>query len=197
MKKPPPDDLHAWLEEIEGVKPLDTAKRTRPTTQVDDLYGDDLPPPKAATPQPPPLQPKAAPFADAKPNPTFATERQDTNCLSGALSSLDGRTRKRLAQGELAPSRKIDLHGYYVDDAWQALMGFLHDCYQQGHRCVLVVHGKGKGYGPDGEMGAIKAQVSGWLGACPVVMAFHTAIPRHGGSGAVYVLLRRQRENNE
>ncbi|MBI1363816.1 MAG: hypothetical protein GC134_07500 [Proteobacteria bacterium] len=203
MRKPPKEDMDAWLEELEGVEPLDKAKSTRPSTAVDGLYDSDLTPPKKGITMADILaEPKAAPTpppasVQSAPNPTFQTERQDTNCLSGALSSLDGRTRKRLAHGEIAPTRSIDLHGFYVEDAWQALMNFLHQSQQQGHRCVLVVHGKGAGYGADGQMGAIKAQVSGWLAACPVVMAFHTAIPRHGGSGAVYVMLRRIRETEE
>lgn len=204
MVKPPKDDWSAWLEELEGVDPLDKNKKTRPSTVVDDLYDTDLTPPKKsltmadilAEDKPDSKEEEPAYIKSSTPLPQFDVHRQEAACLSGSLSSLDDRTRRRLAAGEIKPTAKIDLHGFYVEDAWQSLMNFLHTCQQKGHRCVLVVHGKGAGYGADGQMGAIKAQVSGWLAACPVVMAFHSAVPRHGGGGAVYVMLRRIREKD-
>ena len=74
-----------------------------------------------------------------------------------------------------------------------AVMDYLHDAHASGHRCVLIVSGKGKGYGDDGDMGIIKSQMATWLSHHPKVLAFHSAIPRDGGSGAIYVYLKRDR----
>jgi DNA-nicking Smr family endonuclease len=112
--------------------------------------------------------------------------------LSGSVLSVDSRTLKKLAQGKVSPEAKIDLHGFYADDAFGALMDFLHKAAAEGLRCVLVVHGKGKGYGPKQDMGIIKSQVSAWLCGHPKVLAYHTATIRHGSNGALYVLLKRQ-----
>jgi DNA-nicking Smr family endonuclease len=61
-----------------------------------------------------------------------------------------------------------------------------------GHRCVLVIHGKGEG--ADGGMGVIKGHIGTWLSQSGHVLAYETAQPRDGGSGALYVLLRKPRE---
>jgi DNA-nicking Smr family endonuclease len=111
--------------------------------------------------------------------------------LSGSVASVDGKTLKKLSQGKMAYESKIDLHGFYLDDAWGALTNFINKSYSQELRCVLVVHGKGKGYGAKKDMGIIKSQVSGWLSGNPHILAYHTAIIRHGGNGALYVLLKR------
>ncbi len=112
--------------------------------------------------------------------------------ISASRASLDSKTMKKLSQGKIPFEAKIDLHGFYLDDAWGALMDFINKSAINNLRCVLVVHGKGKGYGPKKDMGIIKSQVNGWLLGQHNILAYHTAIPRHGGNGALYVLLKRQ-----
>lgn len=114
-------------------------------------------------------------------------------CLSGKVPNLDMKTFNLLARGSHKPHAHLDLHGYFEGDAWLATMDFLHQAYYAGMRCVMIIHGKGKGYGLDGDMGIIKAQMASWIAHHPRVMAFHTAIPRDGGSGALYVYLYKNK----
>ncbi len=114
-------------------------------------------------------------------------------CLAGWRSGLNDKVRRKLSKGQVEWESRFDLHGYYEADAWQALMGYLHDCVAQDLRCVLIICGKGRGYGDKGDMGIIKSQMAGWLAAHPGVLGFYSAQPKDGGSGALYALLRRRK----
>jgi len=98
---------------------------------------------------------------------------------------------KQLATGKLRPTALLDLHGLGEGDAWLELVDFLHACVDQDHRTALIIHGKGTGYGPQRNMGVIKFQIGSWLASHPKVLAFHTAQQPDGGTGAIYVYLKR------
>lgn len=98
----------------------------------------------------------------------------------------------KLKKGQIPFEAKIDLHGATVSQAGKELQKALDECYQHGLRCILVVHGRGKGSFDNKP--AIKTHVNQWLRDTPKVLAFHSAQPHHGGTGAVYVLLKRQRQ---
>ena len=105
---------------------------------------------------------------------------------------LDRRTWLRLKRGQVAIEQTLDLHGRTQDEAHGALARFLAAAQAAGCRCVLVVTGKGLGSG-----GTLRHMVPRWLneGANREhIVAFCPAQARHGGAGALYVLLRRQRE---
>jgi len=93
----------------------------------------------------------------------------------------------KLRRGEYAIEAEIDLHGLRVDEAKQALKQFLSACKAERLACVRVIHGKGTRSGPEGPV--LKPSVHLWLSRWDAVLAFASAQPRHGGSGAVYVLL--------
>jgi DNA-nicking Smr family endonuclease len=135
----------------------------------------------------------SAHFADEKSPESVQILKNEAICLSGCVQSMDQGLFKRLTKGEVPFTDRLDLHGYYEGDAWLAAMDFLHEAFSHGHRCVLLICGKGKGWGAAGDMGIIKSQLAGWLSAHPKVLAFHTAHRRDGGTGAVYVYLRRNR----
>jgi len=96
---------------------------------------------------------------------------------------------RRLRRGRYAIQAGLDLHGLNQPQAHEALNGFLRECRQRDLRCVRIVHGKGRG-SPQGR-GVLKAAVNRWLVRCDQVLAFCSAPPADGGTGAVYVLLRR------
>lgn len=96
---------------------------------------------------------------------------------------------RKLRRGHYAIEAELDLHGYVVPQAREALDKFLRNARALGKRCVRVVHGKGKS--SEGKMPVLKGKVNVWLRQKNEVMAFCSAIPRDGGTGAVYVLLRR------
>jgi DNA-nicking Smr family endonuclease len=105
---------------------------------------------------------------------------------------LDRRTAERLRKGEIAIERRIDLHGMTQDDAHAALDRFIRQCWKDGRRMLLVITGKGS----VGE-GVLRRGVPRWLAAgehAARILRVETAQARHGGGGAFYVLLRRQRD---
>jgi DNA-nicking Smr family endonuclease len=94
---------------------------------------------------------------------------------------------RRLRRGEYRVEREIDLHGLTVAEAKQALRQFLIDALSREVRCVRIVHGKGLRSGHRGPV--LKAAVSAVLHRTGAVLAFVSARPADGGTGAVYVLL--------
>jgi DNA-nicking Smr family endonuclease len=103
-------------------------------------------------------------------------------------AGLQQKLLRRLRRGQLAIAAEADLHGMRIREARLSLEEFLRDCRVRDFRCVRVIHGKGLG-SRDGHA-VLKWEVDRWLRGHDGVMAFCTAQPRDGGTGAVYVLLR-------
>jgi DNA-nicking Smr family endonuclease len=94
---------------------------------------------------------------------------------------------RRLRRGEYRVQREIDLHGMTVAEAKPALREFLIRALEQHVRCVRIVHGKGLRSGHRGPV--LKAAVGTVLRRTGAVLAYVSARPVDGGTGAVYVLL--------
>jgi DNA-nicking Smr family endonuclease len=94
----------------------------------------------------------------------------------------------KLARGRFPIEAEADLHGMRLHPAQDALREFIGDCIARRLRCVRVIHGKGQRSGPEGPV--LKIAVSHWLRQYDAVLAYASARPMDGGSGAVYVLLR-------
>jgi DNA-nicking Smr family endonuclease len=94
---------------------------------------------------------------------------------------------RRLRRGEYRIEREIDLHGLTVAEAKQALRQFLIDALCREVRCVRIVHGKGLRSGHRGPV--LKTAVGAVLRRSGAVLAFVSARPADGGTGAVYALL--------
>lgn len=101
---------------------------------------------------------------------------------------LSDRHYRLLRQGRFSIEDEIDLHGMNRAEARAALREFLVEASDRGLGCVRVIHGKGTRSGPHGPV--LKGRVHAWLSQWDEVLAFVSARPRHGGGGAVYVLLR-------
>ena len=97
------------------------------------------------------------------------------------------RTMRKLARGKYAVQAEIDLHGMTVAEARPRLSDFIDYSLKQGLTCVRIVHGKGLRSGPGGPV--IKRRIGRWLRRRDDVLAFCSARPAHGGTGALYVLL--------
>jgi DNA-nicking Smr family endonuclease len=108
---------------------------------------------------------------------------------------LDRRLKQRLARGLIAIDARIDLHGLTQAEAFAQLTAFLRRARRDGARTVLVITGKGGDGDRDGPpRGVLRRQVPLWLssgGLREAVIAFASAAPEHGGTGALYVRLRR------
>ena len=116
------------------------------------------------------------------------------DCPDQLLYSRDGitpDTLKKLRKGKFHIDHSIDLHGMTVDAARNYLLEFMAECEADGSRCIIIVHGKG--YSSPGKKPVIKPMVNRWLRATPMVLAFSSALPADGGTGAVYVLLKKSR----
>ncbi|WP_462324378.1 Smr/MutS family protein [Desulfoplanes sp.] len=113
----------------------------------------------------------------------------------GHIKGLDQKIFRKLKGGSLSIGAHLDLHGHTESDARLALFDFMRGSYMEGKRCVLVIPGRGKN-SPLG-MGVLRQGVQSWLTQDPIkriVLAFCTAQPKHGGAGALYVLLRKNKK---
>ena len=157
------------------------------------LSGRRLP----APPEPPP-QPAAppSPAAKAGPKPAQTVAAKPQPKPPKPLTPIEPKLARTLRRGGEVDAR-LDLHGLRQEEAHARLRSFLTGAQARGARVVLVITGKGK---PGGalfdERGVLRRQVPIWLaepGLRTVVLGFSEASAPHGGSGALYVRLRRER----
>ncbi len=118
------------------------------------------------------------------------TEVETGEELGFSRPGLQHRTLKRLRRGQHALQAECDLHGLTVVEARQTLSAFLHACQDRQLSCVRIIHGKG--YGSYQRIPILKSKVDSWLRQHDSVLAFCSARPVDGGTGAVYVLLKKQ-----
>ncbi|WP_336274959.1 Smr/MutS family protein [Vreelandella indica] len=110
--------------------------------------------------------------------------------LEFCVPDLPWRTFSQLKRGQTAWQAGLDMHGYTLEEARAELESFLRDAASQGLRCVLVVHGKA--WGTTSDFPVLKSHTNAWLREWPGVLAFCSAIDIDGGTGAVYILLRKR-----
>jgi len=157
-----------WRKVVESVRPLH---------EVAEAMEDPAPPapaPVAARPN------KAAPAAARKAAPG---------------TTLDATWDRRLSRGLVQPDRILDLHGHSLATAYGLLDHRLEQAITTGDRLLLLITGKPRSGGTE-RRGAIRAAVGDWLGAsrhAAHIAAVRNAHPRHGGGGALYIVLRKKR----
>jgi len=95
---------------------------------------------------------------------------------------------KRLRRGQLRIDSSLDMHGMNSDEAKQQLLAYLTWANAERLRVVHLVHGKGYG---SAKHPVLKNKLNLWLQQCDEVLAYCSAQPKHGGSGALYVLLKK------
>lgn len=135
---------------------------------------------------------RPAPLPTATPGPV-AVKRKATPGVT-----LDASWDRKLATGAVAPDSSIDLHGHTLDTAYQLLDSALDAAIRRGDRVLLLITGRPPR--PESERpharGRIRAAVGDWLAAsrhADRIAAVRGAHPRHGGAGALYIVLRRDR----
>jgi DNA-nicking Smr family endonuclease len=112
--------------------------------------------------------------------------------IEGIAPGLDKRLLSRLRRGDYAVQGHVDLHGMTREEARIRVEQFVAESITRGHRCVLIVHGRG--LNSKDQIPVLKEAVRLWLVRGRIarsVLCFATARPTDGGAGAVYVLLRR------
>jgi DNA-nicking Smr family endonuclease len=172
-----PDERAVWSKVASTIRPIEGRKpvnlETAPASSVK-MTGFH----PSAVPQ----TPKAKPFRTRQP-----------------ANTLDAGWDRRLAQGSVAPDRVIDLHGESLASAHAHLDRALAGAILAGDRLVLLVTGKQARENPrlpPTSRGVIRASIHDWLTASRHsrhIAAVRAAHPRHGGAGALYVILRRAR----
>lgn len=173
------EDHALWGEVTKSIAPLRArAEPAEPNKPVEEA---PLVPRKVPPPRPPALPPKPAPKAPA-------------------LATIDRRTKQRLSRGTTEIDARLDLHGMTQAAARTRLESFLKSAQARGHGLVLVITGKGRpatrdSYGEE-ERGVLRRQVPQWLSLPdlrPLVVGFTEASIGHGGTGALYVRVRKAR----
>ena len=174
-----PDERRLWAYVARGVAPL---KGKAP-----------LPEPEPEPGPPTPLPP-ASPGASIQPMPPAPSRP-----ILPPLTSLERKVLTGLRRGQRGVDASIDLHGMRQAEAHDALLAFLRRSQAAGHQVVLVVTGKGGAPAVAPlfeERGVLRRVVPHWLrlpDVRPLVLGFEEAAGHHGGSGALYVRLRRRR----
>ena len=186
------EDRRLWDQVAATATPLHKpAADTAPPEPVPARPAPKVPP---STPLPGrPARPPAAPRVtlDLAPDPQAALDRANPH--------MDRRRFEKLRRGRIDPDARIDLHGMTSERAHAALIAFILNAHADGLRLVLVITGKGRP--DDGAMqphrhGILRHSLPHWLAAPPLtgrILQIAPAHQRHGGAGAFYVYLRRQR----
>ncbi len=117
----------------------------------------------------------------------FDIERNDE--LLYKKTGVQQQLLRKLRRGKIAIEMELDLHGMTVEIAHKTLADFLADCCSMNRKCVRIIHGKG--HGSDKKMPILKNKLNQWLRQHNNVIAFCSALPTDGGTGAVYVLIKR------
>lgn len=189
------------LRSSAAIEPLSTT--VTPPAAAPERPGETAAAPRplataAAAPAPkatPTLRPQAT-FSAPKARVTWSGP--DAAPVGRPEAGLDRRTAERLRKGEREPDARIDLHGMTAERAHDACLRFLAGAAARGHRVVLVITGKGRrdAHGHLSGRGVLRDSLPGWLRASPLghsIVKIFQAHRRHGGEGAFYVYLKRQR----
>lgn len=183
-----PEERRLWNRVKDSVTPTQTSRAVKPL---------EFPGSSSASKTESPAKP-AKPIARRVALPAYyppvSKPRKPEPLL---LAPLDLKSRRRLKRGQHALDATLDLHGMTQQAAHGRLIQFLMQAQSGGARYVLVITGKGKAANPDtGERGILRRMVPNWLSdsaLSDIVSGFDEAHFSHGGSGALYVRLRRQR----
>jgi len=171
------DDIHLFRNTVGPVKRL---KQDRVLTA-------------RKKPRPLPLQTMAAEqqvLAELLSGPLDPEDMETGDELLYRRPGLQDKAFRKLRSGSFSVEAQLDLHGMTVPVAKLALNNFLKECQARGRKCVRIIHGKGMG-SKEGRP-IIKNKVNLWLQQRHDILAFCSARPIHGGTGAIYVLLSRR-----
>jgi len=180
-RPPTSDESRLWRDVMRDVTPIE--RNTADTPEVQPPPETKQPSPSRIT-APPRTAQQSAQNATPPPRPRKRPE-----------SGIDKRTLERLRRGKMPLEAVLDLHGMRQDEAHRRLVTFVLSCWMSGQRALLIITGKGTRSAEPG--GVLRKQVPRWLHDDPLgekVLTIQTAQPKDGGTGAYYVLLRRQRD---
>ena len=178
MKTDDEDDAGLFRQAMKGVRPRPPPERLAPAKP--------LPPPR-------PLQKEAderAVLEELLDTP-LPEDYESGDTLAYRSEGVQDAVFRRLRRGGYRIEAELDLHGLNATVARHAVARFLADCQDHDRRCVRIIHGKGLRSPNTGPV--LKVRVDSWLRKRKDVLAFASARPQDGGTGAIYVLLRKMR----
>jgi DNA-nicking Smr family endonuclease len=163
-------DLEAFYEAVKGIKPI---------TQGKVLLS---PPKQKIKPQKAPPEPEPQYFHGGEPRDLV----QGDDCVKFKRDGIADKILRKLGKGQYNVEAVLDLHKMTTDEASSAVNSFLHQCVLRKIKSAIIIHGKGM----PGSTPILKNQLNLWLRQTDVVLAFTSAPPRMGGTGAVIILLK-------
>lgn len=172
------DEQDLFRKAMEDVRPIKQEKRFAPDKKR------------------PPVRPRQQEIDDQQvlqdmmSDPYDLSELETGDELLFCRHGVQQKTFKKLRRGDYAQEAELDLHGKTVDEARSEIARFLPECQQYGIRCIRVIHGKG--HGSFNKQPVLKTHVNHWLRQRDEVLAFCSARPADGGTGALYVLLKKR-----
>ncbi|MBQ0831177.1 DNA endonuclease SmrA [Marinobacter sp.] len=174
------NDRLSFLEEMKDVRRIRKPNRAEITTPRE-LTPGHLERQRAAVEKP---------FRDANPLTSEMVEPLTAHdILCWQRSGIQHGVFRKLRLGQYPIEARLDLHRMTVEQARREVFQFVEDCVRYGLRSVIILHGKGE-RNPDG-IAQLKSYLAKWLPELPDVMAIHSAQKHHGGTGAVYVMVRK------
>jgi len=192
----------AWAHLAASVKPLPGKKRPSPPRNGEGGQPKVGGGASAAVPKAPPKFVKTAkpakPPSGAPRVPLHQPAPGGPPPRAGEDGGLDSHWDRRVKGGRLEPDLTLDLHGHTLDTAYDRIMSALDQARSMGARVVLVVAGRERPVDPADRMvrrGAIRAKLLDWLAAsrhADAITAVRRAHIRHGGEGALYLILKRR-----
>jgi len=184
-------DEELFFEEMAGVKPLSREPRERLDKRSDAVNAEQRRLAASGA-----LDEAVNPLVDEGVEPLDAWY-----VLKFKRPGIQHGVYKKMRTGKYDIEARLDCHRMTVKEARDEVVEFIHDSMQLGLRTVLIMHGKGQRKAEVERTAVLKGYVNEWLKSLDDVQAFHSAQPIHGGTGAVYLLLKKsaekKRENRE
>ncbi len=179
--KPEDNEFFDFFSAVSDVKPLDGKERITPPEPKKIIVQQDQ-------------TPLLHDFEEGKLEFSLSANEEHVQCN---ILGLDILTLGKLQNRHYNPEASIDLHGLKANEAFHTLIPFFKNAYYRDMRCVLIVTGKGLNSFDNKPL--LRTKITEWLIDAPfkyITLAFCTAKKEDGGSGALYVLLRKRRKNS-
>lgn len=163
---------------MSGVQPLKSSKRITVTSRAARSIKKS-PTLSSITPR--------FPLSDGYDDMRSSIQSEENVYYLADKNNLPANMLKKVEQGEYPLETKLDLHGDTLESARYKLCERLQKAYDAQQRCILIIHGKGR-------QAKMKNYVVHWLKQIPLVLFFCSAQPKDGGSGSLYVMIKRQKQ---
>ncbi len=176
------DDLSLFREMMSDVKPIPQDKVNKPNSV------------SAPTDAQIARQIAAQSIAESSPeylSLDYAEMVKPDDIIDFKRAGVQDGVHRKLRLGKYDIQARLDLHKMTLKQAREEVLNFLRQCQRMDIRTVIIVHGKGERSNPQALM---KSYVCQWLKQISDVLGFHSALRQHGGTGAVYVMLKKSAE---